>query len=142
MTADPAFWTPVVDRVLRDVAATTDLGTTWRFQHRTTEPDVLRTPGLTLWFGDDGPGEWVVPDPVLELRLPRTRFELPDLRDVDEALLFLADRVQDHLVDELHGAWPLCPGHTHPMRPAPSGTGPAWRCPAGTGADVEVGALR
>lgn len=132
-----AFWTPVVRRVLRDAEATTDLDLAWRFELLTTEP-VPGPPGLTLWFGDDGPGERAVDPPRLQLRLPRTWFELPDLDDVDEAVLFLADRLQDHVVEELHGGWPTCPGHTHPMQPS---RGAVWRCPAGPERVVDIGAL-
>jgi hypothetical protein len=135
------FWAPVADAVLRDAAATTDLDLTWRFQHRTTELDVPRVPGLTLWFDDAGPGRRELPAPVLELRLPRTWFELPTLDDVTEARLFLADRVQDHVVEELHGAWPVCAGHPHPMRPELVGGEAVWRCPVDVTRVHAVGAL-
>ncbi|MER7754669.1 hypothetical protein [Kitasatospora sp. NPDC097643] len=66
-----------------------------------------------------------------------TRVHLPlDLAPTD-ALVLLADRLQDWAVELTHGtALPPCPGHPHPMRAAVVDGAAVWCCPArpdGTG---------
>ena len=40
------------------------------------------------------------------------------------------DDLQDHIIDELHGAWPVCPLHgSHPLRVRETADGPDWTCP-------------
>ncbi|MFD9485098.1 hypothetical protein [Streptomyces sp. NPDC059991] len=60
-----------------------------------------------------------------------TRVHLPpDVEDV-EALVLLADRLQDWAVELTHGqALPPCPGHPHPMSAAAVDDSAAWVCPA------------
>ncbi|GAA0578450.1 hypothetical protein [Streptomyces crystallinus] len=60
-----------------------------------------------------------------------TRVHLPpDMKDV-EALVLLADRLQDWAIELTHGqALPPCPGHPHPMSAAALDDTAAWVCPA------------
>ncbi|MEV6547775.1 hypothetical protein AB0M57_03590 [Streptomyces sp. NPDC051597] len=60
-----------------------------------------------------------------------TRVHLPpDMEDV-EALVLLADRLQDWAIELTHGqALPPCPGHPHPMSAAAVDDRAAWVCPA------------
>ncbi|WP_380284675.1 hypothetical protein [Kitasatospora purpeofusca] len=41
---------------------------------------------------------------------------------------YIAEQVQDHLTGYEFVQWPACPGHTHPMAPAPAGTRGWWHC--------------
>ncbi|MEU4346959.1 hypothetical protein [Streptomyces sp. NPDC023838] len=60
-----------------------------------------------------------------------TRVHLPLDMDHVEALVLLADRLQDWAIELTHGqAIPLCPGHPHPMSAAAVDDSAAWVCPA------------
>ena len=136
-----AFWEPVVARVLADVTRTTSVDVTWSIEVVEREVGVPPGPGLWLTFGAQ---ELPVREtfPSLVVRLPHQWFDLRPIDDVEEAAAELAGLVQDHVVEELPGAWPVCPGHHHPMAHAttPSGRA-AWGCPSGAGPVHEVGSL-
>ncbi|MEU1077242.1 MULTISPECIES: hypothetical protein [unclassified Streptomyces] len=60
-----------------------------------------------------------------------TRVHLPPDMDHVEALVLLADRLQDWAIELTHGrALPPCPGHPHPMSAAAVDDCTAWVCPA------------
>ncbi|MFG2848195.1 hypothetical protein ACGF12_34270 [Kitasatospora sp. NPDC048296] len=73
------------------------------------------------------------PDPgvyvVARLGDDWTRIQLtPDMQPVD-ALVHLADGLQDWVIELTHGAArPRCPGHAHPMRASVVNGGAAWTC--------------
>ncbi|MFG2909109.1 hypothetical protein ACGF13_29080 [Kitasatospora sp. NPDC048286] len=73
------------------------------------------------------PGVYV----VVELGDDGTRIQLtPEMQPLD-ALVHLADRLQDWVIELTHGAArPRCPGHAHPMRASVVGGSAAWTCPA------------
>jgi len=135
-----AFWEPLVERVLADVVRTTDVDVSWSIDLDEWQVDVPPTAGLQLTFGDQPLPVREADFPQWVLRLPHQGFELPAVEDEDDAVAHLASRVQDYVVEELPGAWPVCPGHPHPMEPAAEDV-VVWRCPAGAGATHEVGRL-
>ncbi|MFF1480330.1 hypothetical protein ACFVYD_22700 [Streptomyces sp. NPDC058301] len=60
-----------------------------------------------------------------------TRVHLPPDMEHVEALVLLADRLQDWAIELTHGqALPPCPGHPHPMSAAAVDDSAAWVCPA------------
>ncbi|MEU5437965.1 hypothetical protein AB0G73_31975 [Streptomyces sp. NPDC020719] len=61
-----------------------------------------------------------------------TRVHLPPDMGHVEALVLLADRLQDWAIELTHGqALPPCPGHPHPMSAAMVDDTAAWVCPTG-----------
>ncbi|MFK8906187.1 hypothetical protein [Streptomyces sp. YS-3] len=60
-----------------------------------------------------------------------TRVHLPPGMEHVEALVLLADRLQDWAIELTHGrALPPCPGHPHPMSATAVDDSAAWVCPA------------
>ncbi|MEU5438772.1 hypothetical protein AB0G73_36335 [Streptomyces sp. NPDC020719] len=60
-----------------------------------------------------------------------TRVHLPPDMEPVEALVHLADRLQDWVIELTHGqASPPCPGHPHPMSAAVADDTAAWVCSA------------
>ncbi|WP_369377960.1 hypothetical protein [Streptomyces sp. cg36] len=60
-----------------------------------------------------------------------TRVHLPPGMDDVEAVVLLADRLQNWAIELTHGqALPPCPGHPHPMSAAAVDDSAAWVCPA------------
>jgi hypothetical protein len=58
-----------------------------------------------------------------------------------EAVVFLAELVQDDVIERLWQPWPACPGHGHPAQPVLRSERPVWVCPA-TGTPLsEIGHL-
>ncbi|MQS16576.1 hypothetical protein F7Q99_31405 [Streptomyces kaniharaensis] len=87
--------------------------------------------------GPDGPPPEAGVHVTVTLDAEWTRVHLPpDLAPAD-ALVLLADRLQDWAIELTHGAaLPPCPGHAHPMRAAVVDGAAVWCCPArpeGTG---------
>ena len=144
------FWEGVARRVFRDVEATTDLVPTW---------EVVVHEDETVWPGLPYPGTggvaWLNPDgdthelprrpldfPEVWLETPHTHRQLPDLTDEDEAISHLADELQDDVIEEVHGAWPQCPRHPHPLSVGDTDDGrPAWVCPDAPDVTVPIGEL-
>ncbi|MGW5874980.1 hypothetical protein ACWFMI_00305 [Nocardiopsis terrae] len=55
---------------------------------------------------------------------------LPDSLPDSEAVLMLADQLQEEVLESTHGdPAPLCPGHVHPAKPEMAGGVPSWVCP-------------
>jgi len=140
--ASQAFWEPVVARVLADVVRTTAVDVTWTIEVVDREVGPPPSPGLWLTFGPHQLPTQRPTVPWLVVTLPHQWFDLREMDDVEEAAAELAGVVQDHVIEELPGAWPVCPGHHHPMAHAWTSTGRAgWGCPSGTGPVHEVGSL-
>jgi hypothetical protein len=61
--------------------------------------------------------------------------------DVESCLEILADQIQDLAIEEGKHAWPVCPGHQHPMRPAVTDVPrrAIWRCPDDSRIQREIG---
>jgi hypothetical protein len=58
-----------------------------------------------------------------------------------EAVMAIADLVQDDMIDNLWPPWPPCPGHGHPAQAELRSGQPVWVCP-GTGTLLsEIGHL-
>ncbi|MFJ8433960.1 hypothetical protein ACIQ9P_21930 [Kitasatospora sp. NPDC094019] len=71
----------------------------------------------------------------------RTEVHLPSGLAPAEALVLLADRLQDWAIELTHGAaLPPCPGHRHPMRAAVIDGAARWCCPRpeGGGAPLPI----
>ncbi|RBY79404.1 hypothetical protein DQ239_07235 [Blastococcus sp. TF02-09] len=80
--------------------------------------------------------------PQMWLETPHSHRELPNLTDEDEAIVHLAEEVQDDIIEEVHGAWPPCPRHAHPLSLGDTDDGrPAWTCPDAPELSVPVGEL-
>ena len=140
-----ASWTGVAERVFTDIEATAAV-LPWHLavhEYEDAWPDP-GVPGLHLW------SHFAVPPverprvlfPRVWLHLPHTWHELPPFPDdPEDAVGDLAAMVQDDVIEEVHGAWPRCPGHHHPMALGMSaGTG-IWRCPIDAGVVVRIGSL-
>ncbi|WP_436891373.1 hypothetical protein [Nocardiopsis dassonvillei] len=56
---------------------------------------------------------------------------IPDSLTDGEAVVVLADRFQEEVLESTHGKpAPPCPGHPHPPRPEVVGEVPSWVCPS------------
>lgn len=152
------FWETVARRVFRDVEATTDLRLPWKVAVHEDEPDwsAFRAAvedgvdgGITavggIW-GTDGPmpqpGRRPLPFPQIWLETPRTGRSLPEMADEAEAIGYLADLVQEDVIGEVHGAWPECPRHPHPLQVVYTDPArPMWGCPTTADITVAIGEL-
>ncbi len=68
-------------------------------------------------------------------------FFLDGRQSTAEITAYIADQVQDDVIDEIWGAWPRCPGHQHPMSPLVAGGVAVWRCPSDADGVVPIGRL-
>ncbi|SCG34269.1 hypothetical protein [Micromonospora coxensis] len=65
---------------------------------------------------------------------------LPMVRTVEEAVVALADILQEKALEEGDTAWPGCrPGHPHPPTPRLSGGTAVWSCPRDAGTLSGIG---
>jgi hypothetical protein len=145
------FWEDIARRVFRDVEATTDLHLPWQVVVHEDEPDWPALPSGV----HDGIGGIVLTDvpvpqlgrrtsafPQVWIETPHTGRSLPVMDDETEATGYLADLVQDDVIEEIHGAWPLCPRHPHPLELHDMDTArPTWRCPKTPDIAVPIGEL-
>ncbi|SFP30813.1 hypothetical protein SAMN05660464_2706 [Geodermatophilus dictyosporus] len=138
------FWERVTGRLVPDVERTTGLELRWRVRVREDEevwpgPSVV---GGTLLSGPVEPVRRPLLFPQIWFEAPNVSRQLPEMTDEDEALAYLADLVQEAVVEELHGAWPECPRHTHPLTVQLSAEGrPVWQCPRDPSVRIAVGSL-
>lgn len=58
-----------------------------------------------------------------------------------EIAAHIAFQLQDDVMDEVWGAWPVCPAHEHPMSPEVVAGVAVWRCPIDPRVTVPVGQL-
>jgi hypothetical protein len=54
---------------------------------------------------------------------------MPPTLDVANATQWLADQIQDSVIQVLTGAWPKCPKHDHPLLPILREGDAVWFCP-------------
>jgi hypothetical protein len=139
------FWEGIARRVFADVEATTDLRLPWQITVHEDEWDLRGMPagdGMWLRPGTDPLPRRPLAFPQVWLETPHTGRGLYATTHEDEALRHLADLVQEDVIDELHGAWPPCPRHAHPLEVASDDAGRAvWRCRTTPSLSVAVGAL-
>ncbi|GAB4079300.1 hypothetical protein GCU67_14665 [Modestobacter muralis] len=155
-------------RVFLDIRATTTIDLGWRVAVHEEEldwaalrsqlpPELLgATEGTTGGIAGHefvGPGPWPDGPPTRPVPFPQLYLEtrtasgrgsddvLDVATDLDDAVWEVAATVQDLVMEEVHGAWPACPGHWHPMQTGPSSSGPVWRCPADERVAVPIGRL-
>jgi hypothetical protein len=140
------FWENVAGRVFRDVEATTNLRLGWKVVVHEDEP---------VWpaMPDGVVGGIVLMDmpqlsrrplnfPEVWLEAPYTERSLPEMTDEAEATGYLADLVQEDVIEEVHGAWPQCPRHPHPLEVHYTDSArPVWRCPKTPEITVAIGEL-
>ena len=162
------MWEEAASRVFLDVRTTTQAELDWRVAVHEEEVDWSRLPGGgPAQFVASGEGrvggvighEFVGPDPwpdgppTRPAAFPQIHLEtrtssgsgsddhLGGADDLDDAVLDVAGTVQDLVIEEVHGAWPTCPGHWHPMQPGPSTDGAVWHCPDDDRVAVPIGRL-
>jgi hypothetical protein len=133
-------WQECADLVSRDVNRTSPLNWAPRVTIHDEEevwprPDFgpPPQPGVAAW----GVGMWIVAAdreparrplllPELWISMDRYEVRLPsDCVDRDGRLGFLADQLQEWVIEEIWGAWPECPDHVHPLE----SQGSVWLCP-------------
>ncbi|SDP15080.1 hypothetical protein SAMN05660199_03288 [Klenkia soli] len=135
------FWEPVVARVLADVERTTSVDVTWSVELVEWQLDPEPSPGFWLNPGPQPLPVRDVPFPSLQLRLLHQWFDLRVLDDAEEAAAELAGVLQDYVIEELPGAWPVCEGHAHPMQSDRTEDGAVWRCPVDPAGTTAIGCL-
>ena len=93
------------------------------------------------WFVPQ-PGRRPMSFPQIWIETPHTGRSLPEMDDVAEAIGHLADLVHEDVIEEIHGAWPRCPRHPHPLDVHHADSGhPTWRCPKTPELEVFIGEL-
>lgn len=147
-----ALWRQAAAAVFADVEATTDLRWKWRVTLHEDEVDWLRRRHRS--HGSRAYGSHVIRRPT-DWQPPRRPLQVPELWleaqgngtslgigfDLNEAVEFVAERVQDWIIDETWHAWPQCPRHQHPAALGSQGTTPTWVCPLDDQLIAEVGKL-
>jgi hypothetical protein len=165
LEAAQPLWQAAIAPVLRDVRSTTSVPFDCRATVREDEvvwPDPFpvgaHSVGMTGVVGgvlgvehraDDDPAWQPTTRPLdfpeLQLEIGTagtwTTYGVRLVDDVDEAVLDVADFVQDLVIEELLVAWPACARHSHPLAPGSTGAGPVWRCPDDAGVSVPIGRL-
>lgn len=142
------FYEDVAPRVFRDVQAAAGVMISWRFDVDETEvvwPRAAQSERLGIWVieGHMPLLEHTADFPQLVVELPHARIGLPridDLEDAEDAAATLAGAIQDEVIEEVHGAWPECLQHEHPMmaNQAPDGRA-VWECPQDATVAVSIG---
>lgn len=138
------LWEQAAPRVFRDVAAAAGRDVPWRVFIRSTETGwhvPRRAGGLHgIEVAEFAPGEVSSHEreldfPLITLELPHTWLTLGAPTDPDDGegtVAELAGEVQDEIIEEVHGAWPECLAHAHPMVAGQDADGLAvWSCPDG-----------
>lgn len=141
------FWESVAARVLRDVETTTGLDLGWRVtvhedEEEWSAPGPVAVGGVVVDGSPPVRPRRPLPFPEVWLETAHSGRGLPPMEDGEEAACHLADAVQDDVIEGLHGAWPPCPRHPHPLRADVTGSGVAvWVCPQLPELSVPVGSL-
>ncbi len=152
LDAGMALWRQAAAVVFADVEATTDIR--WRW-HVTLHGDELDwSPRRHRSHESGAYGSRVIVRPA-DWKPPRRPQQIPELwleahgngtslgvgYDLHQAVEFVAERVQDWIIDEQWHAWPQCPRHEHPAALGSQGTSPTWVCPLDRQVIAEVGKL-
>ena len=155
--------------VFLDITATTSIDLSWRVAVHEEEFDLTFPPpcvpaasstaaadppgGRAVGREFAGPGPWSAYPPSRPAQSPQLCLEtrtssgsgsddhLSGADDLDDAVLDVAGTVQDLVIEEVHGVWPACPGHWHPMAPGPTTAGPVWCCPDDQRIAIPIGRL-
>lgn len=131
------FWEGVARRVFRIVAASTGLEVTWTVVVHEDEAVWPTFPGSrtgvfvgVISDGDPPPlARRPLAFPQVWLESPLAHRHLRDMTDEVEATAELFAELQDDVFEEVHGAWPRCPRHPHPLDMSWTDDGrPVWRC--------------
>jgi hypothetical protein len=123
---DQEWFDLAVDRLQRDLLATTDIRP--RFEVDLTDPE---SPDAPYRFSRDpnaqgvGHARWL---------------ERP--KSAADAVAAVADPLADDVVEELRGAWPVCPGHGHPAEVRIVADDAVWVCPRAGSTIARVGELQ
>ncbi len=131
--------------VIRDVVSTTPV------RERSA---VLR---YDDWIFDDAqdPASWLLADDAAEsdenddegdelslaCRFGGHTFALDGAQSIADLAVDILYQVQDDVIDEIWGAWPVCPGHQHPMSTTVVEETAMWTCPAEADIAVPIGRL-
>lgn len=147
---EKAVWEDAARRVFRDLETTTSLRGGWRVAVREDEEDwpAPPEPGRSgIWITRTTlPADWRPPRrplllPELWLECERWATSLPrGVPSFSEAVAFVADKVQDEVIDDSWEAWPECREHGHPLN-LTTNEAAYWTCPATGVAVAEVGSL-
>ncbi len=147
------FWLEVARLVFRDVEATTNLRPRWNV---VVHEDEAGWPAIRNGIGAGGavggivhedllvspPGRRPLDFPQVWIETDCTGRSLPDMDDEALAIGYLAEMVQEDVIEEIHGAWPPCPRHAHPLDVHYSDTArPTWTCPGAPDLEVAIGEL-
>ena len=132
--------------MFRDVEATTDRHLAWTVA---VHEDELVGPGMPdgavggiVVMGMLQPERRPLDFPQVWLETRYTGWSLPEMTDVADATGYLADLVQEDVIEEVHGAWPQCPRHPHPLEVDSTDTGRAvWTCAKTPDVTVDIGEL-
>lgn len=153
LPAMQTFWEGVARRLFRDIEATTDLDPGWRIVVHHDEPARPGLPpvvsgtdvgGVVGGIAEvDGPpwGRRPLAFPEVWLETAYTGRQLPGMTDEAEALGYLAGELQDDIIEQVHGAWPQCPVHAHPLAGGTQAGRPVWQCPTSSYVVAAVGEL-
>jgi hypothetical protein len=147
-----ALWRQAAEVVFADVEATTDIRWKWRVTLHEDEEEWA--PRRHPSHGSGAHGSRIVLRPTY-WEPPRRPLLVPELwleahgngtslgvgYDLNQAIEFVAERVQDWIIDDTRHAWPQCPRHEHPAALRSEGTTPTWVCPADDQLIAEVGKL-
>jgi hypothetical protein len=98
------------------------------------------------FLADEGPGDAGVSDDeeeglLLACEFGGHSFSLDGVQSTAEMAAEIAIQLQDDVMDNVWGAWPVCRQHEHPMSPEVVVGVAVWRCPIDPGAVVPVGQL-
>ena len=78
---------------------------------------------------------------ALACRFGGHTFALDGAQSVADIASDIAPQVQDDVIDEMWGAWPVCPAHQHPMSPTVLEGTAVWACPGEADIAVPIGQL-
>lgn len=150
LSVEQAVWQAAADLVYADVAATTSLRWKWKISkvdevEATVQVDTepMSITGAQLQVRDIGstPPTQRLPAPELRFETEISYVRLQEkVLDLADAVEFLANAIQDMVIDQLQTAWPKCPGHTHPMTLG-GRRRTSWACPDTGKVIADVGQL-
>lgn len=142
------LWHDAAERVLRDVAATTQIRWNWCISVHEDEERFPEVPGgVTGMQIAVHPNSWApdrrqLPFPQLWLECAGNwAIALPAPDGLADAIVHVADKVREEVMEELCTTWPPCPGHGHPLEIDASRGSVTWVCPSRADVGVEIGSL-
>lgn len=142
-----AIWERAAQRVFDDVVATTPIRWTWRISVHQDEilfpdiPDGVMGIWASTYPAGRAPDRRALALPELWLDAEGWAISLPQPHGDTDAIVHVADKVQDEVMEELCTTWPTCRGHGHPLAIDASSDVASWVCPYGGGIVAEIGSL-